>query len=374
MTIEIRGLDKRFGDYAAVRNVDLTIEDGELLALLGPSGSGKTTLLRILAGLDVPDPGSGVVDFGDGAEGDERRVGFVFQHYALFQHMSVFDNVAFGLSVRPRKARPEKDVIKDRVHELLQLVQLDGLAHRYPNQLSGGQRQRVALARALAVEPKVLLLDEPFGALDARVRKELRAWLRRLHTEIGVTSILVTHDQDEALEVADRVVVMNHGAIEQVGTPDEVFHHPASEFVMSFLGDVNRFHGRIAGGVVQVDELGAEVPLEASGATSDGAFARVFMRPHDLTLARGDEASQPSFSATIVRVNAAGPTVRLELENAAGNALHATVSADELARDQLAVGDRVQVTPRRMRVFTDPPRPPSEPAGEPATDNQESAP
>ncbi len=370
MPITLEHLSKRFGRFAALSDVSLTIEDGELLALLGPSGSGKTTLLRILAGLDVPDPGSGKVDFGDGADGDERRVGFVFQHYALFQHMSVLDNVAFGLTVRPRWTRPEKDVIRERVHELLRLVQLDGLAHRYPNQLSGGQRQRVALARALAVEPRVLLLDEPFGALDARVRKELRAWLRRLHAEIGVTSILVTHDQDEALEVADRVVVMNQGKIEQVGTPDEVFHHPASEFVMSFLGDVNRFHGRIAGGVVRLDELGAEVPLEAGGATSDGALARVFMRPHDLALARGDDASQPTFAATIVRVNAAGPTVRLELESAAGNPLHATVSADELARDRLAVGDRVQVTPRRMRVFTDRPGPGSEPA----SGQEESAP
>jgi sulfate/thiosulfate transport system ATP-binding protein len=357
MPITLERLSKRFGRFAALNDVSLTIRDGELLALLGPSGSGKTTLLRILAGLDIPDPGSGGVDFGDGgARADERRVGFVFQHYALFQHMSVFDNVAFGLSVRPRRVRPAREEIRERVERLLRLVQLDGLSHRYPNQLSGGQRQRVALARALAVEPRVLLLDEPFGALDARVRKELRDWLRRLHAEIGVTSVLVTHDQDEALEVADRVVVMNQGRIEQIGTPDEVFHHPASEFVMSFLGDVNRFHGRVANGRVLVDELGAEVPLEAATDGADGMPARVFMRPHDLTLARNEDGGdQPSFAATIVRVNAAGPSVRLELENAAGRPLHATVSADELARDQLAVGDRVQVTPRRMRVFTDPP-------------------
>jgi sulfate/thiosulfate transport system ATP-binding protein len=358
MPITLERLSKRFGRFAALNDVSLTIRDGELLALLGPSGSGKTTLLRILAGLDLPDPGSGAVDFGDGGDSvDERRVGFVFQHYALFQHMTVFDNVAFGLSVRPRRVRPDRGTIRDRVERLLRLVQLDGLSHRYPNQLSGGQRQRVALARALAVEPRVLLLDEPFGALDARVRKELRAWLRRLHAEIGVTSVLVTHDQDEALEVADRVVVMNQGRIEQIGTPDEVFHHPASEFVMSFLGDVNRFHGRVENGRVLVEELGAEVPLEARGG-ADGVGARVFMRPHDLSLTRVDEASgEPSFAATIVRVNAAGPSVRLELENAAGRPLHATVSADELARDQLAVGDRVQVTPKRMRVFTDPPSP-----------------
>jgi sulfate/thiosulfate transport system ATP-binding protein len=355
MPITLERMSKRFGRFAALSDVSLTIEDGELLALLGPSGSGKTTLLRILAGLDIPDPGSGKLDFGDEGERDERRVGFVFQHYALFQHMTVFHNVAFGLTVRPRRVRPARDEIGKRVERLLRLVQLDGLSHRYPNQLSGGQRQRVALARALAVEPRVLLLDEPFGALDARVRKELRAWLRRLHSDIGVTSVLVTHDQDEALEVADRVVVMNQGRIEQIGTPDEVFHHPASEFVMSFLGDVNRFHGRVANGRVRVDELDAEVPLEAGGAGTgaDGVGARVFMRPHDLALARQDGVESPGFAATILRVNAAGPSVRLELETAAGRPLQATVSAEELARDQLAVGDRVQVTPRRLRVFTD---------------------
>jgi len=354
LPITLERLSKRFGRFAALRDVSLTIQDGELLALLGPSGSGKTTLLRILAGLDLPDPGSGPVDFGDGgASADERRVGFVFQHYALFQHMTVSDNVAFGLSVRPRRVRPGRAEIRDRVERLLRLVQLDGLSHRFPSQLSGGQRQRVALARALAVEPRVLLLDEPFGALDARVRKELRAWLRRLHADIGVTSVLVTHDQDEALEVADRVVVMNAGRIEQIGSPDEVFHHPASEFVMSFLGDVNRFHGRVANGAVQLEELGAAVPIEANG-HAEGRSARVFMRPHDLTVAREDDgAGRPSFPATIVRVNAAGPSVRLELENAAGRPLHATVSAEELTRAQLAVGDRVQVTPRRVRVFTD---------------------
>ena len=374
MPITLERLSKRFGKFAALRDVSLTIEDGELLALLGPSGSGKTTLLRILAGLDLPDPSSGKVDFGDSAESaDERRVGFVFQHYALFQHMTVFHNVAFGLSVRPRRVRPSKEEIRDRVDRLLRLVQLDGLSHRYPSQLSGGQRQRVALARALAVQPRVLLLDEPFGALDARVRKELRAWLRRLHAEIGVTSVLVTHDQDEALEVADRVVVMNDGRIEQIGTPDEVFHHPRSEFVMSFLGDVNRFHGRIENGKVLVEELGGEVQAVESADGADGVEARVFMRPHDLTLAREDEQNGGhrghgghGFAATIMRVNAAGPSVRLELESAGGLPLAATLSAEELVRDQLAVGDRVEVTPRRVRVFTDPPEEAGggEPAGE----------
>lgn len=250
MSIEVTNISKTFGTYQALRDVGLSIRDGELVALLGPSGSGKTTLLRIIAGLDTPDIGnSSRIRF---AETDvsqspaaERRVGFVFQHYALFRHMSVFENIAFGMRVRPRKNRPTNDFIDKRVNELLRLVQLEGLGKRYPSQLSGGQRQRIALARALAVEPKVLLLDEPFGALDAKVRQGLRAWLRKLHEEIHLTSILVTHDQEEALEVADRVVVMNHGKIEQIGTPEEVFHKPATQFVMEFLGQVNVFHGRV---------------------------------------------------------------------------------------------------------------------------------
>ena len=232
------------------------------MALLGPSCSGKTTLLRIIAGLDFPDPGSGGVVF-QGEEvsrqqAGERQVGFVFQHYALFRHLTVFENVAFGLRVRPRDRRPAETQIRKRVMELLQLVQLDGLAGRYPSQLSGGQRQRVALARSLAVEPKVLLLDEPFGALDAKVRKELRRWIRRLHDEIHVTSLFVTHDQDEAMEVADRVVVMNHGRIEQVGTPTEVYDQPVNPFVYDFLGNVNLFRGRIHRGHVQIDSAHEE--------------------------------------------------------------------------------------------------------------------
>jgi len=253
MSIEVSNVSKSFGAFKALDNVTLTVGAGELVALLGPSGSGKTTLLRIIAGLEIPDriPGTQIKfheeDVARYSVG-QRRVGFVFQHYALFRHMTVFENVAFGLRVMRRRERPRKDAIRERVHTLLRLVQLEGLAKRYPHQLSGGQRQRVALARALAVEPKVLLLDEPFGALDAKVRKELRAWLRRLHDEIHVTSVFVTHDQDEALEVADRIVVMNAGHIEQVGTPEEVFHHPATEFVMRFLGETNDFHGRVDAG------------------------------------------------------------------------------------------------------------------------------
>ncbi|MCC6270861.1 MAG: sulfate ABC transporter ATP-binding protein, partial [Microbacteriaceae bacterium] len=251
MSIDVQNISKHFGGFTALDRVSLQVRTGELVALLGPSGSGKTTLLRIIAGLEEPDAGDGAILFHAENMVDrhvsDRGVGFVFQHYALFRHMSVFENVAFGLRVRPRKSRPTRARIRERVMELLRLVQLDFLADRYPSQLSGGQRQRVALARALAVEPKVLLLDEPFGALDAKVRQELRQWLRRLHDEIHITSVFVTHDQDEALEVADRIVVMNAGKIEQIGTPEEVFHHPRSEFVMDFLGSVNVFQGRVDG-------------------------------------------------------------------------------------------------------------------------------
>lgn len=247
--LEARGVTKRFGDFTAVDDVSLAIPGGQLTALLGPSGCGKTTLLRTLAGLEAPDQGAVVIDgqVQNGIPVTRRKVGFVFQHYALFRHMTVFENVAFGLRVKPKAERPPKSEIARRVHELLELVQLDNQSGKYPDQMSGGQRQRVALARALIVQPKILLLDEPFGALDANVRKELRRWLRRLHDELHITSILVTHDQDEALEVADRIVVMNQGRIEQDGSPEQVYLHPANAFVYRFLGAVNVFHGRIEG-------------------------------------------------------------------------------------------------------------------------------
>jgi sulfate transport system ATP-binding protein len=254
MSIEVRNLRKAFGQFVALDNVSLDVPGGELVALLGPSGSGKTTLLRIIAGLEPADQGT-IHFHGENATDQpvrERQVGFVFQHYALFRHMSVFENVAFGLRVRPRRVRPAESEIRDTVMGLLSLVQLDVLAERRPSELSGGQRQRVALARALAVKPKVLLLDEPFGALDAKVRKELRRWLRRLHEEVHVTSVFVTHDQEEALEVSDRVVIMNEGRIEQSGTPEQVYEHPATQFVYGFLGDVNLFHGRINQGRVSI--------------------------------------------------------------------------------------------------------------------------
>ena len=241
MSIEVRNVSKRFNQFQALNNINLDIHSGELVALLGPSGCGKTTLLRIIAGLETPDEGRIAFHGQDvsNSEVRERNVGFVFQHYALFRHMTVFDNVAFGLRMKPRSERPSEATIKQRVKELLELVQLDWLGDRYPEQLSGGQRQRIALARALAVQPKVLLLDEPFGALDAKVRKELRRWLARLHEDVNLTSVFVTHDQEEAMEVADRIVVMNKGVVEQIGTPAEVYNAPASDFVYHFLGDAN---------------------------------------------------------------------------------------------------------------------------------------
>src|SRR3954468_23954464 len=274
MSIELRNITRTFGKFVALDDVSLKVETGELVALLGPSGSGKTTLLRVIAGLEKPDASSNgeVLFHGEDVAARHvaaRRVGFVFQHYALFRHMTVFENVAFGLRSMPWRQRPARKEIRDRVLELVRLVQLEGMQERYPSQLSGGQRQRVALARALAVGPKVLLLDEPFGALDAKVRRELRRWLRKLHDDMGVTSVFVTHDQDEALEVADRVAVMSKGKIEQVGTPEEVYEHPANPFVYHFLGNVNLFHGRLSGGRLEVGEARLAIP-NVAGSDSNG--------------------------------------------------------------------------------------------------------
>jgi sulfate transport system ATP-binding protein len=353
LSIELTSITKTFGSFVALHDVSLTVPDGELVALLGPSGSGKTTLLRIIAGLEQPDPGSGPIRFHDedvaARPVGDRRVGFVFQHYALFRHLSVFENVAFGLRVRPRATRPSESEIRDRVDHLLRLVQLDGLTARRPHHLSGGQRQRVALARALAIEPRVLLLDEPFGALDAKVRQELRRWLRRLHDELDVASVFVTHDQDEALEVADRVVVMNQGAVEQVGTPDEVFHRPRTEFVMSFLGDANRFHGRAEGRRVSF----ANVAMEHD--TGMAGDARVFVRPHDFDLEATPNGA-PAFRATVLRVHSAGPTVRVELLAESGESLLADVAHVRCRQLGLHRGGVVAVVPRRIEVFVDQPR------------------
>jgi sulfate transport system ATP-binding protein len=280
MTIELRNITKRFAAFAALDEVNIRIETGEFMALLGPSGSGKTTLLRIIAGLELPDRGSLEIDGTDvlGHDARRRRIGFVFQHYALFRHMTIAENIAFGLRVRPRELRPARSEITRRVHELLSLVQLEGYADRMPSQLSGGQRQRVALARALAIEPRVLLLDEPFGALDAKVRSELRRWLRRLHEAMNITSVFVTHDQEEALELADKVVVMNRGRVEQIGSSTNVYDQPTTPFVYEFLGRINRFDCTISGGIARF----AEIRLPISG-LGDGPAA-VYVRPHDVWL------------------------------------------------------------------------------------------
>ncbi|HXL43622.1 MAG TPA: TOBE-like domain-containing protein [Gaiellaceae bacterium] len=317
MAIAIRRVTKRFGEFVAVDNVSLAIASGSLTALLGPSGSGKSTLLRIVAGLEHPDEGD-VSIHGEDATGlppQERGVGFVFQHYAAFKHMSVRDNVAFALKIRKRP----RDEIRDRVGELLRLVQLEGLANRYPSQLSGGQRQRMALARALAAEPRVLLLDEPFGALDARVRKELRAWLRRLHEEVPVTTVLVTHDQEEAMDVADRVAVMNEGRVEQTGKPRDLYEHPANEFVMSFVGPAHR-------------------------------LGEAWIRPHDLEVRQ--EPNGTSTEAMVERVVHLGFEVRAELVLEDGRRVSAQVTRNEADELELREGQIVFVRPSRTHVFS----------------------
>jgi sulfate transport system ATP-binding protein len=307
MDIQIRDIYKGFGNFPALRGANLEIRSGELIALLGPSGSGKTTLLRTIAGLEFPDAGQILFGGVDTAPlpVSERRVGFVFQHYALFKHMTVLDNITFGLRVRKSKDRPDKAAIRQRALELLDLVQLSGLEKRYPAQLSGGQRQRVALARALAIEPRVLLLDEPFGALDAKVRKDLRRWLRELHDKTGVTTIFVTHDQEEALELADRVVVMNRGHIEQVGTTSDVYERPATPFVFDFLGSVNVLQGTVQGRTLSIDNAG--LTLETDSIHPAGPVD-IYVRPHDLRVV---EESSPGFEATIKLVQRTGAIVRL---------------------------------------------------------------
>ncbi len=365
MSIEVRNLNRRFGNTIACDNLNLDIPAGELVALLGPSDCGKTTLLRIIAGLEVPDSGSVLFHGEDATHTDvrERKVGFVFQHYALFGHMSIFENVAFGLRVRPKsppgrpkattpprgagaagalganiRTRPSEAEIKRKVMQLLELVQLDWLADRYPHQLSGGQRQRIALARALAVEPKVLLLDEPFGALDAKVRKELRRWLRRLHDEVHVTSVFVTHDQDEAMEVADRVVVMNQGHIEQQGTPDQVYDHPATPFVLQFLGDVNLFHGRMG---------------HAPGGTT-AAEDVSYVRPHELEILA--EAGDGTWPVTLSQTLTVGPNTRIEFKRVSDDSYVDVELPRETfttLRDRLGLlpGANVHLRPRRVTRF-----------------------
>ena len=405
MGIEVRNIRKGFGSFEALSDVNLKVGDGELVALLGPSGSGKTTLLRIIAGLEYADAGSVVID-GRAAESmhvGERNVGFVFQHYALFKHMTVFDNVAFGLRVRPKAVRPDKEEIEERVMALLKLVHLDQFYDRYPSQLSGGQRQRVALARSLAVEPKLLLLDEPFGALDSKVRKELRRWLRRLHDDMHITSIFVTHDQEEAMEVSDRVVVMNNGRIEQVGTPEQVYHTPANGFVYDFLGNYNDFIGwKDENGAVHLAEddlweshtpapaptasskshwlsrypelVGAirkvvpNLPLPTDGVINApvskvtraqmrtvlagrGTPVRVFARPHEMFVTKTPEDGQEYIPVEVIHINPAGSLAKLELQRKNGLILQAEIPKNIIDLLVLKRGDRVFVRPKNTRVF-----------------------
>ena len=360
MSIEIRNIHKEFGNFQALGDVSLDIHSGELIALLGPSGCGKTTLLRIIAGLESADSGTILFSGEDTTHVHvrDRQVGFVFQHYALFRHMTVFENVAFGLRVKPRHLRPSEAQIQQKVHDLLNLVQLDWLSDRYPSQLSGGQRQRIALARALAVEPKVLLLDEPFGALDAKVRKELRRWLRHLHDDLNVTTIFVTHDQEEALEVADRVVVMNKGQVEQIGSPQDVWEHPASPFVYGFLGDVNLFHGRAHEGEMHIG-LNEQSVRVASPEFHDAQDAKAFayVRPHDFEVRRY-VAGEAGLRVQLSRAMVVGPIARLELQaqstesnGVAEKIIEAQISAHEFQTQGFVQGDDLLLTPRKARVF-----------------------
>jgi sulfate transport system ATP-binding protein len=336
--ISVRGLNKRFGSYPAVDNVSFDVEAGHLVALLGPSGSGKSTILRIIAGLETPD--SGTVELtGEDATGlavRDRGVGFVFQHYALFRHMTVRQNIAFGLEVAKR---PRAEVAA-RVDELLHLIQLGSLAGRYPSQLSGGQRQRVALARALATRPKVLLLDEPFGALDARVRDELREWLRRLHDEVHVTSLFVTHDQQEAFEVADQVIVLNRGKVEQMGPPQDLYDRPVSPFVTQFLGTVNVLNGQVLEGV--------GVPAADSGSHSP---VSVYIRPHDVDVKR-ERDDQPAWPGQILRQTPLGGFVRLDVKLLDGTEVRAQLTRDRWRELALYNGETVYLVPREIKVFT----------------------
>jgi len=407
MGIEVKNIRKNFGDFAALGDVNLKVSDGELVALLGPSGSGKTTLLRIIAGLEFADSGQVLID---GREANrlhvkERKVGFVFQHYALFKHMTVFDNVAFGLRVRPKNVRPDAVEIEERVMKLLKLVHLDKFYDRYPSQLSGGQRQRVALARSLAVEPKLLLLDEPFGALDAKVRKELRRWLRRLHDDIHITSIFVTHDQEEAMEVSDRVVVMNNGKIEQVGTPEEVYHQPGNGFVYDFLGNYNEFIGwKDETGEVHLaeDDLwesplpppsvmqvaaarphwlsrypelvgalrkvvpGLPLPPQVTASRQSakmtkaqmrnllaerGIPVRVFARPHEMFVTKTPDEGQDYIPVEVVHINPAGALAKIEMQRKNGIILQAETPKNIIDSLSIKRGDQLFVRPKNIRVF-----------------------
>jgi len=348
MSIVAKNITKRFGNYTALDNVTVEAPAGKLVALLGPSGSGKTTLLRIIAGLEFADAGHVLFENEDATarSARHRNVGFVFQHYALFRHMTIFENIAFPLRVR----KQPKDEVGERVRELLKLVQLEGLEKRYPSQLSGGQRQRIALARALAARPKVLLLDEPFGALDAKVRKELRRWLRRLHDEIHVTSLFVTHDQEEALEVADQVVIMNQAKVEQIGTPEEVYNKPANPFVFGFLGQVNVFHGRVANGQAQLANGAIVAP--AAGQVGEGSVA-AYVRPHDIDLLKDDPHDGSATAGKVAWVHRAGSTIKIEvILNATNQLLIVELPRERYAQLNVLANDDVWARPRDAKLFT----------------------
>jgi sulfate transport system ATP-binding protein len=354
MSVEVRNITKKFGKFPALHGVNLKVESGELVALLGPSGSGKTTLLRIIGGLEFPDNTEArVLFYGEDVTAlpaHKRRVGFAFQHYALFRHLNVFENIAFGLRVRPFWSRPKESEIRERVEKLLKLIQLDLLGSRYPSQLSGGQRQRVALARALAVEPKVLLLDEPFGALDAKVRKELRQWLRRLHEEIHVTTLFVTHDQEEALEVADRVAILREGCVEQIGKPAEIYDHPATPFVYDFLGNVNAFAGHVRDGSVHIGDS----KFAAHGATGGkDTSATAFVRPHDIRVTR-EPGGPATLKARVKHFNAVGPFANVELERLDNHEpFNVQLSKEQFQELQPRPGEELFVELRNVKVFED---------------------
>lgn len=350
MSIEIQNVSKSFERIHVLKNINLKIEWGELIALLGPSGCGKTTLLRIIAGLESLDAGK-ITFFGQDKTADkarDREVGFVFQHYALFRHMTVFDNVAFGLRVKSRDSRPSQNEIRDKVYRLLQLVQMDKFHKHYPSQLSGGQRQRIALARALAVEPKVLLLDEPFGALDAKVRLELRKWLRNLHDQIHLTSIFVTHDQEEALEVADRIVVMNGGSIVQIGTPDEVYDHPVNPFVFGFLGKMNSLPAVYnASQEVTIDQL----RFKTNEHFLAGTQIKGYFRPHELHLLRSRE-KEDLIGAKVEQIQSIGPFVRLELRKRnSSESIIAEISKEQFQDLKINEGEEIYFEIRKIKFF-----------------------
>ena len=348
MSITIQHLNKHFGAFHALKNINLNVPTGKLVSLLGPSGCGKTTLLRIIAGLENADGGNILFDGQDvtAKHVRERKVGFVFQHYALFRHMNVFDNVAFGLTVLPKSERPPKEQIRTKVEELLKLVQLSHLAKSYPHQLSGGQRQRIALARALAVEPKLLLLDEPFGALDAKVRKELRTWLRDIHHNLGVTSILVTHDQEEALEVSDEIVVMNHGKIEQTGSAEAIYRKPENAFVTEFLGETDAFEGRIEKGIWHYNsfawKLDAHYKWQEQTATG-------YIRPHEWQIAAEHET--PMIRAEIKKIHAVGALTHVLVKHGKQD-VHITLAGSDASRLDLSAGRELALVPKQVYVFS----------------------